>query len=194
MQSAVGKKIGVLGLQGSIREHVAALRACGATVVEVLTAADLERVCGLIIPGGESTTISKLMRRAGLFDEVRARALNGMPVWGTCAGMILLAQGGESEMEPLALMDLEVERNAYGRQVDSFQESVLLELTEEVLFPAVFIRAPKVSRVGEGVKVLAKCGDSPIMCRQGNLLATSFHPELTDDRRVHEYFIQMCNG
>ena len=189
MQSAAGKLIGVLGLQGSIVEHVRSLRSCGADVLEVLKPEDLNKIQGLVIPGGESTTLSKLMKKSGLFDAVKRRASEGMPIYGTCAGMILLSQSDDREMEPLKLMDIEVDRNAYGRQVDSFRAEV--DFMGEPI-DAVFIRAPKLKSLGPEVEVLAKHGETPIMCRQGRLLASSFHPELTKDTRVHEYFLSLC--
>lgn len=190
MQKEAAKTIGVLGIQGSIIEHVTTLKNCGVFVREVLRMKDLEGLDGLVIPGGESTTLSKLLKKDGLDMAIRQAAEKGLPIYGTCAGMVLLSKTSDREMDPLALMDIEIERNAYGRQMDSFQTDV--DIFKIANFPAVFIRAPKVKSLGEEVKVLAKHGKTPIMCRQENLLVTSFHPELTDDTRVHEYFISMC--
>jgi 5'-phosphate synthase pdxT subunit len=179
--------IGVLDIQGSVEEHLAALRKIGAEAVPVKNKKDLEKVSGLIIPGGESTTIGKLMRRYGLDKAIRQRAnLHSLTLWGTCAGAILLAS--------LKLMDMEIERNAYGRQVDSFETEISvrgLGRGGHRKIPAPFIRAPKVKRASLKVKVLAQYNGSPVMLRQENLLATMFHPELTDDLRIHKYFVTM---
>lgn len=192
MPNAAGELIvGVLGIQGSIQEHISSLKKAGVLTKEVLTADDLESVDGLVIPGGESSVLSKLMVKNGLVEPLKRRIGEGFPVYGTCAGMILLSQTADKEMQPLGVMDLDIERNAYGRQIDSFVEDVNIEGLGE--FPAVFIRAPQVRRVGGQVKVLAKAGEMPILCRQGNLLAGSFHPELTDDLRLHQYFIKLCH-
>jgi 5'-phosphate synthase pdxT subunit len=183
-------RIGILALQGDVREHAAALRGCGVEPVEVRTRADLESVDGLIIPGGESTTIARLLLIFDLGEPVRARIQQGMPVWGTCAGAILLANDVPSlDRPPLGVMDISVERNAFGRQVDSFEEDLeIAELDGEPL-RAVFIRAPVITRTGDGVEVLARLEDGRIVAaRQGHMLATSFHPELTGDRRLHEWF------
>ncbi|MEK7146101.1 MAG: pyridoxal 5'-phosphate synthase glutaminase subunit PdxT [Patescibacteria group bacterium] len=192
MPNAAGDLVvGVLGIQGSIREHIASLKKAGVLTKEVLTPEDLNEVDGLVIPGGESSVLSKLMKKNELIEPLKARIEKGFPVYGTCAGMIILSQTADEEMQPLAVMDLDVERNAYGRQVDSFVSDVSMEDIGN--FPAVFIRAPQVRRVGANVKVLAKHGEMPILCRQGNLLAGSFHPELTDDLRLHQYFIKLCH-
>lgn len=183
-------KIGVLAIQGSVEEHLKMLEICGAVGGEVLDPKDLEDIDGLIIPGGESTTISKLMATNGLASAICEKAKLGLPIYGTCAGMILLSKSSGGEMQSLGLMDVEVERNAYGRQVNSFQTDVDIDGIGE--FPAVFIRAPRIKSLGENVKILAKHNQTPIMCRQGNLLVSSFHPELTTDTRVHNYFIEMC--
>lgn len=190
-------RVGVLALQGDVSEHVAALGACGAEAVEVRTAGDLAAVEALILPGGESTTIGRLLERFALLEPLRQRARSGLPVWGTCAGMILLAREVHDAVpgQPLlGLMDLEVVRNAYGRQRDSFQ--VLLEVPAlgEQPFPAVFIRAPRALRAGVGVEVLARHEGSVAAARQGNLLATAFHPELTEDRRFHRFFLEEVAG
>lgn len=184
-------KVGVLDIQGSVAEHADTLREAGAEVVFVKKAEDLAEVAGLIIPGGESTTIGKLLTRFGLREAILERATEGMAIWGTCAGAILLAKKliGEQQAESLELLDIEIERNAYGRQLDSFETE--LEFAGDRV-PAVFIRAPKILAVGEGVEVLAKEKDEIVACKKGKLMATSFHPEMTDDLGIHKYFIKLC--
>lgn len=182
--------VGVLGLQGDFREHLRMLERLGVSGEDVRTPDDLERVDGLILPGGESTTIARLMRESGLWEAVRGRGRAGMPLYGTCAGMILLAREvTDGKPEPLGLMDISVARNAYGRQVDSFEAD--LEIRGIGPFHTVFIRAPRVVRWGPEVDVLAELGGAPVLVRQGEFLAGSFHPELTEDARVHEYFLRM---
>ena len=174
-------RVGVLALQGAFREHARALRAAGADVVEVRLPEQLDALDGLVIPGGESTTITKLAALYGLDDAIRG--FEG-PVFGTCAGMILV------DRSHLGLADLEVDRNAYGRQVASFEAD--LELNgEERPFRGVFIRAPRVRDVGPGVEVLAELGGEPVLLRQGRVLVAAFHPELTADTRVHERFLDL---
>ena len=172
-------RIGVLALQGNVREHAAVLRRLGANVVEVRKPEQLDGLDGLVIPGGESTTFMRLMRLYGLEDAVREFA---QPVFGTCAGMIVL------DRSHLGLVDIDVDRNAYGRQVASFEAD--LELAGEPLH-GVFIRAPRVRDVGDGVEVLAELNGEPVLVRDGRFLVASFHPELTDDTRVHELFLQL---
>jgi pyridoxal 5'-phosphate synthase pdxT subunit len=175
-------RIGVLAVQGNFREHLAALRRLGIRGVEVRRVEELEGLDGLIVPGGESTAITRLIRLYGLEEAIRAF---DRPVFGTCAGMILLAHGGSLEH-----MDVEVERNAYGRQVASFETD--LELEDEVVpLRGVFIRAPRVRRVGPEVEVLAEHDGEPVLLREGRFLVASFHPELTEDTRVHERFLAM---
>jgi pyridoxal 5'-phosphate synthase pdxT subunit len=182
-------KAGVLALQGDFREHGRALADAGATPVEVRTAADLADVACLVIPGGESTTISKLARLYGLVGPVRERAGAGMPILGTCAGMIVLAARVEG-LEPLfALMDIGVQRNAYGRQVDSFETDLDVEGIDHAV-RGVFIRAPVVTDVGEDVRVLARHEGLPVILEQGNLLVASFHPELVGEIALHDYFLR----
>ncbi|MEQ8200608.1 MAG: pyridoxal 5'-phosphate synthase glutaminase subunit PdxT [Syntrophomonadaceae bacterium] len=185
-----GKKVGVLSLQGAFLEHQTALSRCGARPSQVRTNRELETVEALIIPGGESTTIGKLMLAYGLLEPIRQRAAEGMPVWGTCAGMILLAREIlEMEQISLSLMDIAVRRNAFGRQVDSFET----ELQIDGLPPSrgVFIRAPYVERVWGNARILSRFRDKIVMVREDNLLVTAFHPELTDDLTIHQYFLQM---
>lgn len=173
--------IGVLALQGNVREHSAMLRRLGATVVEVRKPEQLDGLDGLVIPGGESTTFMRLMRLYGLVEAIRAFT---RPILGTCAGMIVL------DREHLGLVDLDIERNAYGRQVASFEADLRLEGEERPL-RGVFIRAPRVSDAGPGVQVLAEHGGEPVLLRDGRYLVTSFHPELADDTRVHERFLEL---
>ncbi|MEX2599930.1 MAG: pyridoxal 5'-phosphate synthase glutaminase subunit PdxT [Dehalococcoidia bacterium] len=186
-------KIGVLALQGDFHEHAAALRRLGAEPVEVRTAAQLATVHGLIIPGGESTSMAKLMDAYGLREPLRNFGLSGAPVWGTCAGLILLADRlTDDRPEPLRLMDIVVSRNGFGRQVDSFETDLSLDGVPGGAFHAVFIRAPLIRETGPDVQVLAALEDGrPVAARQGNLLATAFHPELTPDDRIHAYFMEM---
>jgi pyridoxal 5'-phosphate synthase pdxT subunit len=174
-------RIGVLALQGAFREHARTLRRVGADVVEVRLPEQLEGLDGLVIPGGESTTIAKLAAQYGLDDAVRAF---GGPIFGTCAGMILLDRGH------LGLADIEVTRNAYGRQVASFEADLALAGEDEP-FRGVFIRAPRVRDVGPGVEVLAEHDGEPVLLRDGAILVATFHPELTDDPRVHERFLEL---
>lgn len=188
-------RIGVVALQGAFIEHEALLAQAGAEPVEVRLAQDLEGLDGLIIPGGESTSIGKVARRWGLLEPLRAFAHSGKPVWGTCAGMILMAKevtGRGVDQPGLELMDVTVRRNAFGRQVESFEA----ELDVPALglpIHAIFIRAPLIERVGEGVEPLARLEDGTVVAaRQGNLLATSFHPELTGDDRFHRYFVELA--
>jgi pyridoxal 5'-phosphate synthase pdxT subunit len=190
--------IGVLAVQGDFAEHAAMLRRAdpSVTVREVRTPKDLSALDGLIVPGGESTTIGKLLLAYGLETPIRDAAEAGLPVWGTCAGMILLArdiEGGEPDGR-IGLMDLSVQRNAFGRQIDSFETELNFAGLEQPLH-AVFIRAPMVQRLGEQAEALATLEDGRVVAaRQGNLLATAFHPELTPDVRVHKYFIDACRA
>lgn len=186
-------KIGVLALQGAFREHRQALERCGVEVIEVRKPDDVDLIDGLIIPGGESTTIGKLLVEWGLADKIVKRAQDGMPIYGTCAGLIVIAKEiAEFEQQArLPLMDIVARRNAYGRQVDSFEhEFKITELGDEP-FRAVFIRAPYIEKCGPSVQVLAEHEGKAVLARQNNLLASSFHPELTCDDRIHRYFLQM---
>ncbi|MGE3857877.1 MAG: pyridoxal 5'-phosphate synthase glutaminase subunit PdxT [Dehalococcoidia bacterium] len=188
--------IGVLALQGDFAEHIASLRACGVDgidAVEVRTLAQLEAVDGLIIPGGESTTIARLLIAFDLMDPLRARIRAGLPVWGTCAGAIMLAtEVTNLDRPPIAAMHITVERNAFGRQVDSFEADLDIAGMDGPPLRAVFIRAPIILRAGEGVDVLGRLEDGRIVAaRQGRLLATAFHPELTPDHRMHALFARM---
>ncbi|MCW5978081.1 MAG: pyridoxal 5'-phosphate synthase glutaminase subunit PdxT [Bryobacteraceae bacterium] len=184
------KRIGVLALQGDFEAHRKALEEAGAEAVEVRTAEELERVDGLVIPGGESTTMLKLLRLEGLFEPLRAFG-ERRPIFGTCAGAILLARDvANPPQESLGLVDIGVERNAYGRQVDSRVARVpLAEENGGGEMEAVFIRAPIIRRVGEGVRVLARYNGDPVLVAQGRHLVATFHPELSRDRRVHQLFL-----
>ncbi len=190
------KKIGVLALQGDFLEHRQALRRLGIEAQEVRSPNQLDGLGGLIIPGGESTTIAKLMDLYNIREHLKERITSGMAVWGTCAGMILLAKRlKEPDPEPLGVMDIEVSRNAYGRQVDSFEADLEMALIGKEPFHAVFIRAPKVIKAGEKAEVLASLDNAgAVVVKQGKLLATSFHPELTEDLRFHSMFLKMVDN
>ena len=184
-------KIGVLAVQGDFAEHIAILRRLNVECREVRLPEQLDGIDGLIIPGGESTTLSRLMSIYHLREPVRAMVAQGKAVWGTCAGMIMLAQEiTEADPVPLQVMDIGVRRNAFGRQIDSFEQDLDIAGLEPEPFHAIFIRAPVVIRVGPQVKTLAALPDGQaVAVRQGNLMATAFHPELTDDTRLHQYFL-----
>ncbi len=188
------KKIGVLALQGDFREHVEILRKLGVEPVEVRKVEDLEGLAGIIVPGGESTTIGKMMVSTGLVDGIRSFYYKGGPVWGTCAGMVLAASATTGPRQPLlGLMNALVERNGFGRQVHSFETDLEVEGFEEP-FTGVFIRAPYFEDVGPGVEVLSRVGERVVAARGENILVTAFHPELTDDARFHEYFLrEVCS-
>jgi pyridoxal 5'-phosphate synthase pdxT subunit len=185
-------RIGVLALQGDVREHVAALRAADAEPVRVRRPEDLAEVAGIVVPGGESTTIGKLLVTFGVLEPLRAALVDGLPAYGSCAGMILLADrvlDAAPDHIGLGGIDMTVRRNAFGRQVDSFEGPVQVAGVGDV--EAVFIRAPWAEQVGERVEVLARAADRIVAVRQGSLLATSFHPELTGDLRIHQLFVTM---
>lgn len=191
----------MLALQGAFIEHIKMLRSLGVSATEVRLPQQLEGLSGLIIPGGESTTVGKLATTYGLVEPLKEMANEGRDIWGTCAGLIFLARRVESIDQPLlGLMDVTVRRNAFGRQVDSFEAKLSIPALDAVSrpeeqglpFPAVFIRAPAIESVGEGVQVLSRLDQGSIVAvRQGNLLATAFHPELTNDTRLHRYFLAM---
>lgn len=186
--------VGVLALQGDFREHAAVLRRLGAEVREVRLPNDLTGLAAMVIPGGESTTIGKLAHRFGLIQPLAAAIRGGLPTYGTCAGLILCAATvTEGEQPLLGVLDVAVERNAFGRQNESF-ETELDVVGLDRPFPAVFIRAPWVAKVGAAVEVMATVGDHPVMVRQANILGTSFHPELTGDDRIHQLFIDEVIG
>jgi pyridoxal 5'-phosphate synthase pdxT subunit len=191
--------VGVLALQGDVREHVAALTSCGAVARPVRRPGELDDIDAIVIPGGESTTMTKLAVDFDLFDPLRKRIAEGMPAYGSCAGMIMLAAeilDGRPDQRGLAGIDMAVRRNAFGRQVDSFEADVVVA---GAAFHAVFIRAPWVERVGEGVEVLGRVAAGPVAgrivaVRQRNVLATAFHPELTGDLRIHRLFVDMARA
>jgi 5'-phosphate synthase pdxT subunit len=204
--------VGVLDLQGDVREHLAALHDVGSVARPVKCPADLDGIDGLILPGGESTTLSMLLGSTGLFDAIAERLLGpgaadqgsevprevpagSLPILGTCAGLVLVARevlNGRPDQRSLGVLDAVVRRNGYGRQVKSFEGKVVFGSGEDRPLPAVFIRAPLVESVGEGVEVMGLFDDVPVLVRQGPVLASVFHPELTPDRRVHRLFEQMC--
>lgn len=185
-------KIGILALQGAFREHKRIFDELGAESMLVKLPEHLDAIDALIIPGGESTAIGRLLREYELINPIRNMAAQGMPVLGTCAGMIVLAKQIVGAPEPhLALMDIEVNRNSFGRQRESFETDLDIPAIGSVGFPAVFIRAPHVESVGAGVEVLAHYEDRVVACREGQYLALSFHPELTGDNRLHAYFLDM---
>lgn len=186
-------KVGVSAIQGDFEKHMVALKRADSSVetVEVRTPEDLDKVDRLIIPGGESTTVGLLMQRFGLGDAIRRRATDGMPLWGTCMGMIMMAHDIEGrDQYSLDLLDITVRRNAFGAQVHSFEDEVAIEGLDEPV-TGVFIRAPIVTRCGDEVQVLASYEDKIVAVRQGNRIGTSFHPELTDDIRLHQWFLEI---
>ena len=190
-------KIGVLAVQGDFAEHIAVLRRLGADCVEVRLPPQLAAVDALIIPGGESTTLSRLMSIYQLREPIAAMAARGQAVWGTCAGMIMLAMEiTEADPQPLQLLDISVRRNAFGRQINSFEQDLPIAGLAAEPFPAVFIRAPIVTRAGPAVTTLAALpnGGPAVAVQQDNLLATAFHPELTGDDRLHRYFLNLAAG
>jgi 5'-phosphate synthase pdxT subunit len=189
-------KIGVLASQGAFIEHIITLNKLDIGAVPVRLPGELKGLDGLIIPGGESTTISRLMASYKLVDKITALARDGMPVFGTCAGMILMSREiSGNTTQSLGLMDITVKRNAFGRQVDSFETQLKIPVLGEKPFPAVFIRAPIIESYAKNVEVLARLDDNTaVAVRQGKLLGAAFHPELTDDLRFHEYFLKMASG
>jgi len=189
-------RIGVLASQGAFIEHITALRRLKVEALPVRRAPQLNGLDGLIIPGGESTAINKLMLSANLTEEIKSLAKKGLPIFGTCAGMIVLStKNSDRDVEPLGLMDIVVRRNAFGRQIDSFETELAIPVLGEKPYPAVFIRAPLIEKASGEVEILAKLSDGTIVAaRQNNLLVTAFHPELTDDLRFHRYFLEMIRG
>ena len=189
---AVIPVIGVLALQGAFAAHEGALRELGVSTRQVRTPADLTDVDGLVMPGGESTTMSRLLDTSRLFDPLQERLAGGMPAFGTCAGMILLATevlDGRPDQRSFGVIDIDVRRNGYGRQIDSFEADIAIAGLDAA-FHAVFIRAPKVEATGTAVEVLATHEGVPVLARQGHVMVASFHPELTPDARLHEMFLQ----
>ncbi len=189
-------EVGVLAIQGDFAEHIAVLGKLGVDAREVRLPEHLDSLDGLIIPGGESTTLSRLMTIYNLREPVARMAEQGRAVWGTCAGMIMLSREiTENDPVPLGVMDIGVQRNAFGRQVDSFEQTLDVGALGPDPYHAIFIRAPLIVRVGEEVDVLGALDvDRPVAVQQGNLMATSFHPELTDDYRFHSYFLELAGG
>lgn len=189
-------RIGVLALQGAFAAHAAALQRLDVHTGEVRVAGDLERCDALVLPGGESTTMSQLLQTSELFDPLAKRIADGMPVFGTCAGMILLSTGiadGRPDQRSFAALDIDVQRNGFGRQLDSFETEIDVRGLDRA-FHAVFIRAPRISRVGSGIETLATHGGEPVLVRSKTVMAASFHPELADDDRVHQLFLNMVQG
>jgi len=186
------KKIGVLALQGDFYEHITILKKMDNKAILIKKPEELESLDGLIIPGGESTTICKLIRNYGFEEKIKISVSKGMGLWGTCAGMITIAKKlKDNYPKPIGIMDITVERNFYGRQIDSFEEKVSIKGLDNK-FNAIFIRAPIIREVGKNVEVLSILNNEIIAARQDKIFVTSFHPELTEDSRVHEYFLNMC--
>lgn len=190
-------KVGVLALQGDVAEHLLALQAVGVSACLVKLPSDLEGLHGLILPGGESTTVGKLLRRFDLLVPLQNRVQDGFPMYGTCAGMILMADevlGFGKDQPTIGGMDITVERNAFGRQPDSFEVDLQIKLMDGDPFHAVFIRAPRIVKTGSGIEILARLPDNtPVAARQGSLLVSSFHPELTPDLRFHRLFLDLLS-
>lgn len=187
-------KVGVLALQGAVREHVRALEASGAEAVLIKKVEQLQDIDGLVFPGGESTTMRRLIDKYGFFEPLKEFGKSGKPVFGTCAGLILMANklAGQEDAH-VGLIDMTVERNAFGRQVDSFEASLMItDVADD--FIGVFIRAPRILEVGKDVEIICKHDDKIVAVRQDHYLACSFHPELTDDHRMHEYFVKMVES
>jgi 5'-phosphate synthase pdxT subunit len=185
--------VGVLALQGDVREHISSLIACGVSSIPVRRSSEIDQIDALVLPGGESTTIAQLAESFGVFDQIKDRISAGMPVYGSCAGMILLANeilDAKEGQKSFGGLDITVRRNAFGRQVDSFESDIAFSDGSTDPVHAVFIRAPWVERVGQAVQVLAAVDKHPVAVRSERLLATSFHPELTGDYRIHRYFIE----
>ena len=192
----MAKKVGVLALQGDFAEHARSLEAVGAEPAQVRLPHDMANIDALIIPGGESTTIARLIEVFGLAREIKGRVEDGMPTWGTCAGMIVLARSLiEDRPQPLGLMDIRVQRNAYGRQVDSFEADIPVPALGDGPFQAVFIRAPAIEEIGPEVRPLALLnGRQVVAAQEGRVMVTAFHPELTTDTRFHAYFLSLVAG
>ena len=188
--SAGGLRVGVLALQGDYAAHIAALREAGAEAFEIRSAADLEVADSVVIPGGESTVMGSLLQRFGFMDAFRRRILAGMPVFGTCAGLILLSKDIENRKQPgLGLLDIAVRRNAYGTQIDSFRAQVKTTIPGVPELEGVFIRAPKITRIGPAVDILATYEGSPVLVREGSMLGATFHPELIPGALIHKWFL-----
>lgn len=189
-------KVGILALQGAVREQREVLDALGVEVIEVRTPGQLGALDALVLPGGESTTMSKLLDSSDVRESLAGLLADGLPAFGTCAGMIMLAAevvDGRPDQRSLGAIDVAVRRNAYGRQRDSFETELTIDALAGGTFPGVFIRAPRIESVGEGVEVLARHDDVPVVARQGAVVVTSFHPELSGDLRLHSWFLDSCS-
>jgi 5'-phosphate synthase pdxT subunit len=187
------KTIGILALQGDVNKHAEILSSLSVNVSMVRLHSDLDAIDGLIIPGGESTTIGKLLVRFSLLDPLRDSMLDGLPVYGTCAGAILLASSIEgSDQVRIGLLDIAIERNAYGPQIESFETDIAVPVIGDPPVRAVFIRAPVIKAVGSGVSVLAEFESRPVLIRQSNILASTFHPEIAGEKRIHQFFVKMA--
>lgn len=186
--------IGVLALQGDFKEHISILKSLRVQAKEVRLPEDLENLAGLIIPGGESTVMGKLMKEYGLDGEIKKRHEDGMPIWGTCAGAILLANNIKGSNQPrLGVIDILISRNYYGRQTESFEAEI--EMVNGLgKMTGIFIRAPLIERVGKGVEILGRLYNNPVIVRQDNVLVSTFHPELTENKKLHKYFLKMIKG
>jgi len=184
-------KIGVLALQGAFREHIYSIKKCGADAIEIKFPLQLKEVDGLIIPGGESTAINKLINKYSFNFYLDDFHKSGKVIYGTCAGLILIAKKVADEDFGLGYIDIDVARNSYGRQIDSFEEYISIDFDKKEKFKAIFIRAPKILRAGPDVDILSKIEDNIILARQNNVLASTFHPELGEDTRIHKYFLKM---
>ncbi len=189
-------KIGVLGMQGDIEEHLATLEKLNVDAFRVKSSKALDMIDGLIIPGGESTTMLRLLKLTGLFEKLKNMIQKGLPVYGTCAGMILLSKKivSHAEQDSLNILDISVNRNGYGRQVESFEADLSIPLLGNKPFRAIFIRAPLIVKMGKDIEILASYDGSPVMVRNGNVMASSFHPELSGDLRIHELFLRMVKN
>ncbi|RMD04461.1 pyridoxal 5'-phosphate synthase glutaminase subunit PdxT [Clostridium autoethanogenum] len=186
-------KIGVLAFQGGVAEHIHHVKMLKSAAVEIKNSYQLNDIDGIILPGGESTTIGKLLIDTNMMEPLRKKILNGLPTWGTCAGMILLANSIEDSNEGyLKVMDIKVKRNAYGSQINSFSTEALIPQVSSSKIPLVFIRAPFITAIGSNVKNLCSIGKHVVAAKYKNILATSFHPELTEDLNFHKYFLSMC--
>jgi 5'-phosphate synthase pdxT subunit len=186
-------KIGVLAIQGGVSEHIKHLKALDVETVEVKFPSDLDFLDGLILPGGESTTISKILNERNMLSILRDKILSGLPVWGTCAGMILLSKElKDSSVSNIGVMDIKVKRNAYGSQLDSFETHAVISKISDSLIPLVFIRAPYITYVGDTVEILLEISGNIVAAKQNNMLATAFHPELTNNLEFHNYFLKLC--
>lgn len=184
-------KIGVLSFQGGVKEHMDHIKSLGTDAVEIKDCRQLDEIDGIILPGGESTTMGKLLEITKMMQPLREKILNGLPVWGTCAGMILLANSIEGSKSYLSVIDISVKRNAYGSQIDSFCDYALIPEVSDFKIPLVFVRAPFITHLGDNVKRLCTIRENVVAARHDNVLVTSFHPELTEDLKFHEYFLSM---